>query len=439
VASAFPLMTPISKLVLLVIGLACLLTSLLRRSLLAPKRPSSRQSRLETLVAVHPNAAGLDIGSAMIVVAVPPDRDAQPVRVFATFTPDLHALVAWLVACGIDTVAMESTGVYWIAIYELFEQTGITPYLVNAQHVKTVPGRKTDWNDAQWLQKLPMLGLLHASFRPDAEIRSVRVLARDRAELIRQRAPHSLHMQQALKQMNIQLREVLSDITGTTGQAIVRAIVAGERDPATLAQLRHPGCKHTEAEITKALTGTWQAAQIFILAQNLELSDFYPAQLAACDREMERFYQAIESRHEPNAPLPNLPAAKPGSRSKNKPNFNVRAQLARIVGGDLVGVMGLSDGVPLASRETDHKPIFDYLSTGGFLFWYTCDKTSADLRALTFRWRNRVWFRLAWFPDQTAIGFRVKIGQKGDGDIFSELIELTTRWGRIAGANRITS
>src|SRR5512144_577691 len=187
-----------------------------------------------------------------------------------------------------------------------------------------------------------MLGLLHASFRPDAEIRCLRTLARHRAELIRHRAPHILHMQQALKQMNIQLSEWLSDITGTTGQAIVRAIVAGERDPATLAQLRHPGCKHTETEIEKALTGTWQEAQIFILEQNLQLYDFYTAQLAACDREMERFYQGMESRGEQDAPLPDLPPRKPGSKSKNEPSFNVRAQLARIIGVDLVGVMGLS-------------------------------------------------------------------------------------------------
>jgi len=228
---------------------------------------------VEDLTCVHPNAAGLDIGSEMIVAAVPPDRDEQVVRAFATFTPDLHALVVWLLACGIDTVAMESTGVYWVAIYELLEQAGITCYLVNAQHVKTVPGRKSDWNDAQWLQKLHMLGLLQASFRPDAEIRCLRLLARHRAELIRHRAPHILHMQQALKLMNIQLSEVLSDITGVTGQAIVRAIVAGERDPAKLAELRHPGCKHTEAEIIKALTGTWQEAQIFILEQNLVLQE----------------------------------------------------------------------------------------------------------------------------------------------------------------------
>lgn len=309
---------------------------------MAHKRSSVHHAHLETLAAVHPNAAGLDIGSEMIVAAVPRDRDEQPVRAFATFTPDLHSLVDWLVACCIDTVAMESTGVYWIPIYELLEQAGITPYLVNAKHVKTVPGRKTDWNDAQWLQKLHLLGLLQPSFRPDVEIRSLRSLARHRAELLRHRAPHILHMQQALKQMNIQLSEVLSDITGVTGQAIVRAIVAGERDPVKLAQLRNPGCKRTEAEITKALTGTWQEAQLFILAQNLQLYDFYTTQLAACDHEMERCYQAMQSRGEKDAPLPDLPRAKPGSKSKNEPNFNVRAQLARIVGVDLVGVMGLS-------------------------------------------------------------------------------------------------
>jgi transposase len=292
---------------------------------MAPSRSTPQRRRLENLSCVHPNAAGLDIGSEEMVVAVPPDRDPEPVRVFRTFTPDLQALVEWLIACGIDTVVMESTGVFWIPIYELLEQHGIIPYLVNARHVQTVPGRKSDWNDAQWLQKLHALGLLQGSFRPDAEIRVVRALARHRAELIRHRAPHILHMQQALRVMNIQLSVVLSDITGETGQAIVCAIVAGQRDPAHLATLRHPNCKATLAEITKALTGSWQDAQLFILKQALELFDFYTAQLAACDCEMERHYQAIESRGEKDAPLPNLPPAKPGSRSKNEPNFNVRA------------------------------------------------------------------------------------------------------------------
>lgn len=309
---------------------------------MAPTRSSSRRERLEELACVHPNAAGLDIGSEEIVVAVPPDRDPQPVRVFRTFTPDLHALIAWLIACRIDTVAMESTGVFWVPIYGLLERHGVVPYLVNARHIKTVPGRKSDWNDAQWLQKLHALGLLRASFRPDAQMVTLRTLARYRAELIERRAPHISHMQQALKQMNIQLNVVLSDITGVSGLAILRAIVAGERDPARLAELRNPGCKASVAEITKALTGNWQAAQLFILQQSLELFDYYTAKVAVCDAELEQQYQAMESRGEEDAPLLDLPRAKPGSKSKNEPTFNVRAQMARILGVDLVAVMGLS-------------------------------------------------------------------------------------------------
>src|SRR6266496_1522626 len=307
-----------------------------------PSASTHRKRQLDELACVHPNAAGLDIGSAEIVVAVPLDRDPEPVRVFATFTPDLHALVAWLVKCGIDTVAMESTGVFWISIYELLEAAGITPYLVNARHVKTVPGRKTDWNDAQWLQKLHALGLLQGSFRPDAEIRTLRTLARYRSELIERRAPHINHMIQALKHMNIQLNLVLSDITGVSGLAMLRAIIAGERDAARLAEFRQPGCKHSFAEIVKALTGTWDDAQIFILTQSVELFDYYSTKLEACDGQLEQQYQAMESRWEKDAPLPNLPPAKGESKSKNAMTFNARAQIARVIGVDLVAAMGLS-------------------------------------------------------------------------------------------------
>src|SRR5687768_13093964 len=301
-----------------------------------------KKRRLDELACVYPNAAGLDIGSAEIVVALPPDRDPEPVRVFPTFTPDLQALVAWLVACGIDTVAMESTGVFWIPIYELLEAAGITPYLVNARHVKTVPGRKTDWNDAQWLQKLHALGLLQASFRPDAEIRTLRTLVRYRAELIERRAPHINHMIQALKHMNIQLSLVLTDITGKSGMAMLRAIVAGERDVQQLAQFRESGCKHSETEIAKALTGTWDDAQLFILQQAVEIFDYYTAKITVCDDKLEQQYQAMESRAEKDAPLPDLPRAKKDSRSKNAMTFNARAQIARLIGVDLVAVMGLS-------------------------------------------------------------------------------------------------
>jgi transposase len=331
-----------SKLDICMIGLALTFTLCATGVVCMPTKKSPKKRDLDELACVFPNAAGLDIGSAEIVVAVPLDRDPEPVRVFATFTPDLHALVAWLVKCGIDTVAMESTGVFWIPIYELLEAAGITPYLVNARHVKTVPGRKTDWNDAQWLQKLHALGLLGASFRPDAEIRTLRTLVRYRAELIERRAPHINHMIQALKHMNIQLNLVLTDITGKSGLAILRAIMAGERDPQRLAHFRQSSCKHSEAEIAKALTGRWDDAQLFILQQALEIFDYYSTKITECDTKLEQQYQAMESRAEKDAMLPDLPPAKKDSRSKNALTFNARAQIARVVGVDLVAVMGLS-------------------------------------------------------------------------------------------------
>lgn len=307
-------------------------------------RPAASPAKLhlEGLPAIHPNAAGVDIGADEIVVAVPPDRDPQPVRAFRTFTTDLHTLVTWLVTCHIDTVAMESTGVYWLPLYELLEQHHITPFLVNARHVKTVPGRKSDWNDAQWLQKLHALGLLQASFRPDAEIVALRTLVRYRAEVIGHRAPHILHMQKALQQMNIQLERVLSDIMGMTGQAIVRAIVAGERDPVILAQQRNSACKSSEETIAKALTGTWKEELLFVLHQSLILYDAYTAQIAVCDKRIMSFLEAMEGRVTPNAALPDLPSAKPDSKTKNAPHPQTRAQFARLLEVDLVAVMGLS-------------------------------------------------------------------------------------------------
>jgi transposase len=284
----------------------------------------------------------MDIGAHEIVVAVPAAADPQPVRVFGTMTPDLRALVAWLRAVGVDTVALESTGVYWIPMYELLEQHGIVPCLVNARHVKMVPGRKSDWNDAQWLQQLHAMGLLRASFRPDAELVGLRTLVRYRAEVIQHRAPHILHMQRALQQMNIQLERVLSDITGATGQAIIRAIVAGERDPRVLAQFRHPSCKASTEVITKALTGTWSPTLVFVLQQALVLYDVYTAQIAVCDAEILAYVSAMESRGSVAAVLPDLPATKGDSKTKNAPPPETRSHYARIVGVDLVAIMGLS-------------------------------------------------------------------------------------------------
>jgi transposase len=358
-----------------------------------PKKTPKKRHR-DDLACIFPNAAGLDSGSAEIVVAVPPDRDPEPVRVFQTFTPDLHALLAWLVACGIDTVAMEAPGVFWIPIYELLEAAGITAYLVNARHVKTVPGRKTDWNDAQWLQKLHALGLLGASFRPDAEIRTLRTLVRYRAELIERRAPHINHRIQALKHMNIQLSLVLTDITGKSGVAILRAIVGGERDVEQLAHVRESSCKHSEAEIAKALTGKWDDAHLFVLEQALEIFDYYTAKIVACDGKLEQQYQAMESRWEKDAPLPDLPPAKRDSKSKNALTLNARAQIARIIGGDLVAVMGLS-AVTVQTilseigTEMDRFPTVRHFCSWLGLAPHTDISGGKVLRSRTLKVRNR--------------------------------------------------
>ena len=252
--------------------------------------------RAEPIEIVHPNAAGLDIGAREIWVCVPPDREGETVRVFATFTPDLHQLADWLVSQQVDTVAMESTGVYWVAIFEILEARGLKVYLVNARHMKGVPGRKSDVADCQWIQKLHALGLLTASFRPDSEIRALRTYLRHRAELIKDRVPQVQHMQKALQQMNILLPQVLTDTTGETGMAIIRAIVAGERDSVTLAQLRDPKCRFPEETFAKALSGDWQAEHLFVLQQSLALYDFYTAQLVRCDEQIQQRYSTMKSR-----------------------------------------------------------------------------------------------------------------------------------------------
>src|SRR5258708_1125688 len=259
---------------------------------------SQKSERVEV---VHPAEAGLDIGAREIFACIPPDRDGETVQVFGTFTPDLSRLADWLSINGVDTVALESTGVYWIPAFEVLEGRGLKVYLVNARHVKHVPGRKSDVQDCQWLQKLHALGLLNASFRPDGEMCALRAYLRHRADLLQHRAAHILHMQKALQQMNIQLTQVLRDITGETGLAIVRAIVSGERDGVKLAQVRDPRCQSSEETIAKALIGTWKDEHLFALKQALALYDFYTQQVAACDAQIEQHYAAMKPRWQPTA------------------------------------------------------------------------------------------------------------------------------------------
>ncbi len=303
---------------------------------------SKRKQRLEQMAIVHPNAAGLDIGASEIWACVPPDCEGETVKMFATFTPDLHRLADWLVACEVDTVAMESTGIYWIPSFEILEARGITVCLVNAQHIKNVPGRKSDYRDCQWLQKLHSLGLLTGSFRPDGEMCSLRAYLRHRAQLIEHRSPHILHIQKALNQMNIQLSQVLRDITGATGMAILRAIVAGERDGVRLAQLRAPGCKSPEETFAKALTGTWKDEYLFALKQSLELYDFYTAQIAACDLQIQQQYAVMKPRwtSAPDSPIVPIPN-RPRRGNKNSPPLNVEDEIIRLTGVDLAAVGGI--------------------------------------------------------------------------------------------------
>jgi transposase len=294
-------------------------------------KPASGPSLLER---INPNAAGIDCGSTEHYVAVPQDRDPTPVRAFKTFTADLHRLADWLVACGVTTVAMESTGVCWIPLYEILEARGVAVVLVNAQHVKNVPGRKTDVLDCQWLQQLHSVGLLRGSFRPTAAIAALRAYLRHRETLVQSAATHVQRMQKALLQMNLHLPTVLSDLTGLTGLRIVRDIVAGHTNPDVLARHRDPRCHASAAEIRAALTGHYRPEQVFVLQQNLALFDAYQGQLAACDAAIEAHLQTLTALTP--APAGPLPTARKRKRPRdNEPRFEIRGPLHQLTGVDL--------------------------------------------------------------------------------------------------------
>src|SRR5499427_3561446 len=246
-----------------------------------------RSRPMRDISPTHPNAAAIDIGAKMHVAAVSPDRDADPVRTFGTFTGDLHRMANWFESCGVRTVAMESTGVYWIPAFEVLDQRGFEVVLVNARDAKHVPGRKTDVSDAQWLRRLHEYGLLRASFRPKGELAALRAYLRQRERLLDYSASHIQHMQKALMQMNVQLHHVVTDITGVTGMNILRAMVAGNHDPAALAEFRDRRCKASQATIAAALTGNYREEHLFTLRQSLELYDFHRRQIAACDAQIE--------------------------------------------------------------------------------------------------------------------------------------------------------
>jgi transposase len=330
-----------------------------RNRTLSLKPGKSRQA----LTITHPNAAGIDIGSASHFVAVPPDRDDEPVREFASFTADLHRLADWLSACGVDTVAMESTGVYWIPLFELLESRGLTVLLVNARHVKNVSGRKSDVLDCQWLQQLMSYGLLRGAFRPADEVCVLRALYRQRGTLLRSQARHVQHMQKALAQMNIQLANVLADVVGETGQKILRAIVAGERDGYVLAALRNVRVRASAEEIAKSLQGHWRAEHLFALKQALDAFDFVGTQLAECDREIERQLQRLQLHDADPA------KGKQRGRARNAPKFDLRARLFRMCGVDLTRIDGVDVTTALAVVSEIGTDLSRFPSVKHFTSW----------------------------------------------------------------------
>jgi transposase len=299
---------------------------------------------VEPLGIVHANAGGIDIGSRQHYVAVPADRDREAVRCFGCLTPDLQAMAEWLKACSVTTVAMESTGVYWIPVMQILEECGLEVYLVDARQAKNLPGRKTDVKDCQWLQQLHTHGMLTRAFRPADAICVLRSYWRHRQGLVEMASMQIQLMQKSLEQMNVQLHKVLSDLTGVTGMRIVRAILAGERNTVVLAQMRHPLVKSSEDTIAKALTGDWRPEHLFTLRQAVELYDIYQQKIEACDGEIERYMQSLEAR---GAPEDWEPRGR-GTRRKNQVHFDLRGQLHRLTGADLTRI----DGIDAMTAQT---------------------------------------------------------------------------------------
>jgi transposase len=290
---------------------------------------------------INPHAAGIDCGAAEHYVAVPSDRSPSPVQCFKTFTTDLVRVADWLVACGVTSVAMEATGVYWIPIYEILEARSLEVLLVNARHIKHVPGRKSDVSDCEWLRDLHSVGLLRGSFRPTEGIVALRAYMRHRQTLVESAGTYVQRMQKALVQMNVQLPLVVSDITGVTGLKILRDIVAGRHDPAHLASHRDYRCRASRTEIIAALTGHYRPEHLFVLQQNLELFDTCQIQLAACDRALEAQVQILTATQQ--APATPLPAPRVHRRIiDNDPHFEIRTPLHQLTGGvDLTQIDGI--------------------------------------------------------------------------------------------------
>lgn len=305
-----------------------------------------KESGKASIKRINHNAAGIDVGSVKHYVAVDEGKTETPVRSFGCYTPDLEEMAKWLLKCGVDTVAMESTGVYWIPVHKVLVQHGLKVILVDARHVKNVPGRKTDVLDCQWIQRLHSYGLLRGCFLPNEKIAVLREYWRHRAVLVESASKEILHIQKALEQMSLHLHKVLSDITGVSGMRMLRAIVAGERSPMVLAGMRERGVKKKEPEIIKALTGNYQDEHLFTLRHALELYDIFHEKMQECDQKITQCLKEFEGKADPKD---YQPKSKPNSRRKNQPYIRgLDEELYRVAGVDLTAI----DGVDVMTAQT---------------------------------------------------------------------------------------
>jgi transposase len=373
---------------------------------------------LEDRPILEANAGGIDIGAREIFVAVPPDRDEHPVRVFSTFTEDLEKMARWLVSCGITTVAMESTGVYWIPLYDVVEKHGVKACLVDARGMKNVPGRRTDWHECQWLQFLHSVGLLRAAFRPEGDVCAVRSMMRHRTELVAMTSQHIQHMHKALTQMNVQIQHVISDLTGVTGLAIVDAIITGQRDPVALAKLRDSHIKASEETIRKSLVGNWRAEHLFTLQQSRKSYQHYQEQITACDEEIEKLLVAFVPRVDPTErPLPPDRKRKHRGRKRKhinpKTGFDLRTESYKLFGVDLTQIPGLMAMVLALFGEVG-RDMSKWPTAAQFVSWLAlCPDNDISGGRVLWRGMRRVHnragelFRMAAYSlhhDQTPLG-----------------------------------
>lgn len=307
---------------------------------------------------VHPNAGGIDVGNESHFAAVPADRDADSVQEFGCWTADLHRMGKWLQSCRVDTVARQATGVYWIPLYDILTPYGIRVTLVNAQHTKNVPGRKSDVQESQWLMKLHTYGLLRDSFRLAENMEAVRTIWRLRDRHVKQAGRAVQHMQKALTKMNVQLANGISDISGVSGQAIIAAILKGERDPYKLADLKHERIQASREEVARSLEGNWRPDVLFELQQAVDSYQFAQRQMQECDAKLEAYLAMLPTRVIPVADQPDLqPAAvaretktakKPKKPKGNAPALDLTAELKRISGVDLTSI----DGIDVMTAQT---------------------------------------------------------------------------------------